>query len=492
MSQSPATSTERVRVKLSQVHAPTETQQIATKTSPLSSPSLSSLSSSDTTTSTTSTTRNKRFSCVQSKVGSLDQIDYKPKPSQVKILTYKQDLSGVQPKVGSKERADYKPAPSQVKVMTYKSQDFSRVQSKVGSLDRIDYKPKASQVRIMTYKQDLSHVKPKVDARLTLPSPPPSAGLQEDEAIAEAPAPGVMSNGRAHAQRTPSTTSSSAGVSTQKVTRARQASVPIISTRATMVNPAPSAPGPRRSSASAAIPSSVTSPTAPSPRRLSRHILPTQKLNFDHVKSKVDSLSNVHYNRDRERPSSRASSESGSTGMISPRQARSPSPSSSSNNSRRSSYSGTSAPTSPIKKVPSFKIPDFSKVKSKVGSLDNVGHRPLGGNIRVFHEKLTFRENAQSKIVKEINIASFYQDTDDLLLEEEGEDMCEDRQDTEQEQQHEEDVHSLTGGNDHEGSVVHNGTPKALLTALEELTEELDGVELGNDTQPAADPPAIH
>ncbi|XP_067934601.1 microtubule-associated protein tau-like [Watersipora subatra] len=42
---------------------------------------------------------------------------------------------------------------------------------------------------------------------------------------------------------------------------------------------------------------------------------------------------------------------------------------------------------------------DFqAKAKSRVGSLDNASHKPLGGDKKVYQRRLTFRETATSKI----------------------------------------------------------------------------------------------
>ncbi|KAG9349759.1 hypothetical protein JZ751_028207 [Albula glossodonta] len=41
---------------------------------------------------------------------------------------------------------------------------------------------------------------------------------------------------------------------------------------------------------------------------------------------------------------------------------------------------------------------DLSHVTSKCGSLDNIRHRPGGGNVRIENVKLDFRDKAQAKV----------------------------------------------------------------------------------------------
>ncbi|MEQ2212789.1 cell surface agglutination protein Map4, partial [Xenoophorus captivus] len=41
---------------------------------------------------------------------------------------------------------------------------------------------------------------------------------------------------------------------------------------------------------------------------------------------------------------------------------------------------------------------DLSHVTSKCGSLDNIHHRPGGGNVRIESVKLDFKDKAQAKV----------------------------------------------------------------------------------------------
>lgn len=113
------------------------------------------------------------------------------------------------------------------------------------------------------------------------------------------------------------------------------------------------------------------------------------------------------------------------------------------------------------------------KVQSKVGSMEYINHTPQGGNLKVFSEKLSFREQAQSKIAKEINIVQFYQSSEmsfDASIQEERE-----------------------GEEDIESSIIYSEAeqedfepPKNILSVLEEVTEaveELDLVELPQQQQ---------
>ncbi|KAF9101871.1 hypothetical protein BGX29_005166 [Mortierella sp. GBA35] len=401
---------------------------------------------------------------------------------------------------------------------------FSGVQSKIGSLEAINYKPKPSEKKIQSFtKSDFSHVRAKVDAKMLLPTQPaaqantdapapPSPGVAKPTAkrptvlttgLSTAPSSGtgrstVTSPSSSQPQRALSPPSSRSSTASRSIRTAASSAISAATQASTVAAPR-SPPHSRRSSTSSVtnLPMSPTSPT----RRLSKHIIPTQKATYDHVKSKVGSLENINYAA-RERPSSRDSSADEGNGR-----SRSP--------SARSSTSSTSAaPTSPTSSTgrrSSFKIPpskkvDYSKVQSKVGSLENVTHTPQGGNIRIFNEKLSareaeyakvqskvgsleyvhhipqggnlkvfseklnFREQAQSKIAKEINIVQFYQSSEMSF-----------------ETSIQEDKESEGEGNkDIESSVIYSEAdqdddfepPKNILSVLEEITEAVDELDL--------------
>ncbi|KAF8946635.1 hypothetical protein BGZ47_011778 [Haplosporangium gracile] len=397
---------------------------------------------------------------------------------------------------------------------------FSGVQSKVGSMDAINYKPKPSEKKIQSFKSDFSHVKSKVDAKMILPIPEAPANTDAD--VPAPPSPGIavpttkrptvittgfssapLSRASRSTVTSPSNSQpqralsppSSRSRSSATITSIRTAASSAISaaTQAATVGTPRSPPHSRRSSTSSApVTNPPMSPTSPT-RRLSKHIIPTQKASYDHVKSKVGSFENVNYAA-RGRPNSRDSSADEGNGR-----SRSP--------SAMSSTSSTSAaPTSPTSSTStgrrlSFKIPaskkvDYSKVTSKVGSMENIGHTPQGGNIRIFNEKLSapkvqskidsmeyinhtpqggnlkvfseklsFREQAQSKIAKEINIVQFYQSSEmsfDTSIREERE-----------------------GEVDIKTSVIYSETeqedfepPKNILAVLEEVAEAVEELDL--------------
>ncbi|OAQ34730.1 hypothetical protein K457DRAFT_133191 [Linnemannia elongata AG-77] len=400
---------------------------------------------------------------------------------------------------------------------------FSGVQSKVGSMDAINYKPKPSEKKIQSFKSDFSHVKSKVDAKMVLPNPeaqanteapaPPSPGVAVPTTkrptvittgfsltpSSRVSRPTVISPSSSQPQRVLSPPSSRRSSVTINSIRTAASSAISAATQAATVGTPRSPPHSRRSSTSS-VPMTGTpmAPTSPT-RRLSKHIIPTQKASYDHVKSKVGSFENVKYAA-RGRPNSRDSSADEGNGR-----SRSP--------SAMSSTSSTSAaPTSPTNSTgrrSSFKIPaskkvDYSKVTSKVGSMENIGHTPQGGNLKIFNEKLnapkvqskvgsmeyinhtpqggnlkvfseklSFREQAQSKIAKEINIVQFYQSSEmsfDTSIQEERE-----------------------GEEDIESSIIYSEAeqedfepPKNILSVLEEVTEaveKLDLVELPQQQQ---------
>ncbi|KAF9299925.1 hypothetical protein BGZ74_008495 [Mortierella antarctica] len=397
----------------------------AVSTSKTSSPSKISTSSRVTSpppTSPTSHTPNKRFSGIQSKVGSLEAIHYKPKPSEKKIQSFKQDFSHIKAKV------DHSAPASIVVVATTTSSPTSPLGSPVHS-------PPTRPVR-------------------TTPTTSTSAAA------------------RLASRATPST---SRPVSMSVRTGGPQSAVVAA---ISLASPVHSPPSSRRSSASSTVASPPMSPTSATSRRLSKHIIPTQKVDYSSVKSKVGSLENVGYKSNMmQRPGSRGSSENGERGRSQSPGGQS-STSSSGNNSigkaggaRRSSAPSTF-------KIPKSKKVDYSNVKSKVGSMEFVTHVPQGGNIRVFSEKLSFREQAQSKIAKEISITEFYQGDksfDTLLREEEEEAVHGSRGNSE-------DGHVL----DHDISEIYSDLddlqdqqpPKSLLAVLEEVAENVGALEL--------------
>ncbi|XP_065053294.1 serine/arginine repetitive matrix protein 2-like isoform X1 [Rhopilema esculentum] len=95
------------------------------------------------------------------------------------------------------------------------------------------------------------------------------------------------------------------------------------------------------------------------------------------------------------------------TSSISPRRPSSPSGRSSSQGKRTttSSTNGRSKSTEPSYKPMYFGRPKIENIKTefrktakpKVGSMENVGHTPGGGQSKVFQQKLSFRKNAESK-----------------------------------------------------------------------------------------------
>ncbi|KAF8938902.1 hypothetical protein EDD21DRAFT_382823 [Dissophora ornata] len=352
---------------------------------------------------------------------------------------------------------------------------YANVQSKVGSLEAINYKPKQSEKKVQSFKHDFSHVKSKVDAKLALP-----AVNDADPTASDAPGSPPTSIAAAAATRAKGATPKRPTVVTAAVssatTRGNSWRSPSASTTSPIKNTSPqstastantpasrSLPQSRRSSNPPSVASPPTSPSSP-PRRMSKHIIPTQKAQYDHVKSKVGSFDNIAY-AGRGRASSHSSTDEGTNGgTLSPSNGRSRSPSALSS----TSSTGNAAPTSPSRrsafKIPASKKVDYSKVRSKVGSLEYVNHTPQGGNLRVFSEKLNFREQAQSKIAKEINIVQFYQSDQSF--------------DTSMQEEREQDQSIIYGSDaDEEGFEP----PKNILSVLEEVTESVG--ELGLEEQ---------
>ncbi|KAF9358059.1 hypothetical protein BGX26_002580, partial [Mortierella sp. AD094] len=120
-------------------------------------------------------------------------------------------------------------------------------------------------------------------------------------------------------------------------------------------------------------------------------------------------------------------------------------------------------------KIPPSKKVDYSKVKSKVGSLENSHHVPQGGNLRIFSEKLSFRDQAQSKIAKEINIAQFYDYSFENSIQEEQEEE----------------------GEEHNQSIIYSSEvdadefepPKNILSVLDEMAESVGELDLEGQQQ---------
>ncbi|KAI1302166.1 hypothetical protein EDD11_005657 [Mortierella claussenii] len=413
---------------------------------------------------------------------------------------------------------------------------YSDVQSKVGSLEAIHYKPKPSEKKVQSFKQDFSHVKSKVDAKLILPEQTAAAAAAQDSVddCSESVTTAATRASAAVASKCPTVVTgvsrslSTAGRSIRAGSQqqhqqplspsSRISSVSSIRTAATAAGlsndssskittttsttATPKSPSHSRHNSTSSLATMVTSPpmspTSPPTRRMSKHIIPTQKVHYDHVKSKVGSFDNISYtSQGRGRAGSQTSNsadesqQGGSTsggggGTFSPSNDRSRSPSARST----TSSSGGKSPTSPSRR-PSFKIPpskkvDYSNVKSKVNSLEFANHVPQGGNLRVFSEKLTFREQAQSKIAKEINIVQFYDYSYDESIQEEQEEDDDEHRDTQQQQQHQQQQ----GQSQHEGTNVVGAVieedfepPKNILSVLDEMAKAVDELVLENQRQ---------
>ncbi|KAF9898569.1 hypothetical protein BX616_003860 [Lobosporangium transversale] len=395
------------------------------------------------------------------------------------------------------------------------NQRFSNIQSKVGSLEQIHYKPKPSEKKIQSFgKQDFSHIKPKVDAKLALPTSIPvdsgtSAGETHDnDTLAPAPTKSSISSRRASASASttvpklppfvvttglkstrataneqqkplsPTARPSTATIVTATATATTGATTSIVS--AGGVTPKPLSPNnSRRSSAPAgsSVASPPKSPTSPT-RRISKHIIPTQKLVYDHVKSKVGSFDNIDYKRGRAASQTSAgSADENDPNYNNSTRSRSPSARSSTSSNGTSSTSPT---TTTASRRSSFKISppkkvDYSKVKSKVNSLEYINHTPQGGNLRIFSEKLAFREQAQSKIAKEINSVQIHDYSRENSIQEEHEHAEMDHNSVEQEHAQNQD-----------GSIIYSSDmeheefepPKNILSVLDEVVENVDGLEL--------------
>ncbi|OZJ03982.1 hypothetical protein BZG36_04044 [Bifiguratus adelaidae] len=144
----------------------------------------------------------------------------------------------------------------------------------------------------------------------------------------------------------------------------------------------PRSPSRTSSGKSSSTETSPTSPSTKASRRVSAHIIPTQKLDFSHVKSKVGSLDNAKHK------------PAGGTKKIF---------------DEKPAFRSTAAPRTDTKGPESHKrnsmtsphvLPDqkldFSKVKSKIGSKDNIHHKPGGGQNKIFSEKLPWSESGRS------------------------------------------------------------------------------------------------
>ncbi|KAF9183612.1 hypothetical protein BGZ50_004123 [Haplosporangium sp. Z 11] len=211
----------------------------------------------------------------------------------------------------------------------------------------------------------------------------------------------------------------------------------------------------RRSSTSSTMASPPMSPTS----------LTRRSSKYDHIKAKVGSMDNINYK-------GHAVNKDDDGDVQSPTNGRSRSPSAMSSASSTTSHS-TSTSRSTFK-IPKSKKFDYSKVQSKVGSLEFIHHTPQGGNLRVFSEKLTFREQAQSKIAKEINIVQFYQTSDnsfDMSGQEEqgaGDQVSDQNQDQDE---------SIVYGSETSAD-GHFEPPKNILSVLEELVESVEDIGL--------------
>ncbi|ORY98971.1 hypothetical protein BCR43DRAFT_523003 [Syncephalastrum racemosum] len=106
--------------------------------------------------------------------------------------------------------------------------------------------------------------------------------------------------------------------------------------------------------------------------------LTTRRPDYSHVKSKIGSLDNIKH-----KPGG------GDKRILSPTE------------SNASGNSSGNSSLSPTKSLPSRRR-DYSNVKSKVGSLDNIKHKPGGGEVKIYHEPKVF--NAKSKVGSKDNI----------------------------------------------------------------------------------------
>ncbi|KAF9955030.1 hypothetical protein BGZ72_004087 [Mortierella alpina] len=368
---------------------------------------------------------------------------------------------------------------------------FSGIQSKVGSLEHIDYKPKPSEKKIQSFKQDFSHIKSKVDAKMVLPAPStatatanpttvsrPRVATTRTAAVAVATAAAGGAKGTAAAKSptvvtAPSTASWNDSIKTSASATTRPGRISIraagpqltaaainaSSNKASSPSTPMSPPHSRRSSTSSVgMASPPMSPSGSNPRRLSKHIIPTQKAHYDHVKSKVGSLDNIGYANNinsRDRASSRASSTDGDNTVS--KHGRSNSLSAVSSTS-----STTSQTTSPGRRS-SFRIPpskkvDYTQVRSK------------------------------SKVAKEINIVQFYQNSDHSFEEDSVQDQDpEGEQDSQQQPQDRSSILYCTSEASHsleeEGEEEVYEPPKNILAVLEEVTESVAELDFENPQQ---------
>ncbi|KAG0030347.1 hypothetical protein BGZ81_002782 [Podila clonocystis] len=386
------------------------------------------------------------------------------------------------PKISTSSRITSPPPTSPTSSMP--NRRFSGIQSKVGSLEAINYKPKPSEKKIQSFKQDFSHIKAKVDhsapASIVVVATTPSSPTSPLGSPVHSPPTRPV--------RTTSTTSTSTSAAARLASRATPStSRPVsMSVRTggpqhtvaaiSLVSPVHSPPSSRRSSASSTLTSPTMSPASPTSRRLSKHIIPTQKVDYSNVRSKVGSLENVGYKSNVQRPGSRGSSEeNGERGRSQSPGAQS---STSSGNNSIGKAGGARRSSAPSTfKIPKSKKVDYSNVRSKVGSMEFVSHVPQGGNIRVFSEKLSFREQAQSKIAKEINIAEFYQGDKsfDTLTREEEEAGYGSRGNSEDGHVLDQDISEIYSDLD---DLQDLQPPKSLLAVLEEVTENVGTLEL--------------
>ncbi len=102
----------------------------------------------------------QNFRDVPSKIGSLDNFEYRPTPAQISIRDEPVQWQASS-KVGSLSNANWSSSPSQVAIRSEKIRWDA--QSKVGSLINLEHKPAGGNVAIRDEKFDVSHVPPRVD-----------------------------------------------------------------------------------------------------------------------------------------------------------------------------------------------------------------------------------------------------------------------------------------------------------------------------------------
>ncbi|KAI8082778.1 uncharacterized protein BX664DRAFT_387924 [Halteromyces radiatus] len=141
------------------LRSPTGSQGSSAKRLSLSQPGATSVSA-----------LKQRYSSVTSKVGSLDNIHFKPKQTENRIfsekLSYREQAKPLID-AGDKEKSSKKSIPSEPKkiIINHPKPRYASVKSKVGSKDNIHYKPKETEKQIfnekLTYREQ---AKPLIDA----------------------------------------------------------------------------------------------------------------------------------------------------------------------------------------------------------------------------------------------------------------------------------------------------------------------------------------